>query len=104
MSKEKIHGALPDPSEKELTVKTMFDRIAPRYDIMNRLITFGLDVIWRRKTVEELKPTPGGRILDGEGMGWIRMLPLLPLSTCAAVQNRMDTICVFRGVAHGRRL
>ena len=64
MSKDKIHGALPDPSEKELTVKTMFDRIAPRYDIMNRLITFGLDVIWRRKTVEELKPPPGGRILD----------------------------------------
>ena len=46
----------------------------------------------------------GGRFIDGEGLGLIMMLPLLPLSTCAAVQNRMDMMCMFRGVAHGRRL
>lgn len=32
----------------------MFDTIAPRYDLVNRLMTFGLDVVWRRRTVRSL--------------------------------------------------
>jgi demethylmenaquinone methyltransferase/2-methoxy-6-polyprenyl-1,4-benzoquinol methylase len=42
----------------------MFDRIAPRYDFLNRLLTFGLDIGWRRKTVASLRLDPGDLIAD----------------------------------------
>jgi demethylmenaquinone methyltransferase/2-methoxy-6-polyprenyl-1,4-benzoquinol methylase len=41
----------------------MFDRIAPVYDVMNRLMTGGLDRAWRRLTVESVV-RPGDRVLD----------------------------------------
>jgi demethylmenaquinone methyltransferase/2-methoxy-6-polyprenyl-1,4-benzoquinol methylase len=44
-------------------VRTMFDRIAPVYDAMNRIMTAGLDVRWRRLTVEAAV-RPGDRVLD----------------------------------------
>jgi len=44
-------------------VRTMFDRIAPVYDAMNRLMTAGLDRTWRRLTVEAVVQ-PGDRVLD----------------------------------------
>jgi demethylmenaquinone methyltransferase/2-methoxy-6-polyprenyl-1,4-benzoquinol methylase len=40
--------------KKRSYVRQMFDRIAPRYDFMNRLITFGLDQRWRRKGLESV--------------------------------------------------
>lgn len=44
-------------------VRTMFDRIAPVYDVMNRVMTAGLDRRWRRRTVEAVVQ-PGFRVLD----------------------------------------
>ena len=44
-------------------VRTMFDRIAPVYDAMNRVMTAGLDVRWRRLTAEAAV-RPGDRVLD----------------------------------------
>jgi len=45
------------------SVRTMFDRIAPVYDLMNRVMTMGLDQRWRRKTVKAVVE-PGDRVLD----------------------------------------
>jgi demethylmenaquinone methyltransferase / 2-methoxy-6-polyprenyl-1,4-benzoquinol methylase len=42
----------------------MFDTIAPRYDLVNRIMTFGLDVRWRKQSVRELGLTQGSRVLD----------------------------------------
>ena len=44
-------------------VRGMFDRIAPVYDAMNRVMTAGLDRVWRRLTVEAVVQ-PGDRVLD----------------------------------------
>jgi len=42
----------------------MFDRIAPRYDTVNRIMTFRLDVRWRRLAVEALRLPRGALVLD----------------------------------------
>ena len=44
-------------------VRAMFDRIAPVYDLMNRVMTVGLDGRWRRATAEAVV-RPGDRVLD----------------------------------------
>jgi demethylmenaquinone methyltransferase/2-methoxy-6-polyprenyl-1,4-benzoquinol methylase len=44
-------------------VQSMFDRIAPVYDVMNRVMTAGLDRRWRRETVRAVV-RPGDRVLD----------------------------------------
>jgi demethylmenaquinone methyltransferase/2-methoxy-6-polyprenyl-1,4-benzoquinol methylase len=45
-------------------VRSMFDRIAPVYDLMNRVMTVGLDQHWRRETVKAVV-RPGDSVLDG---------------------------------------
>ena len=45
-------------------VRTMFDRIAPVYDVMNRVMTVGLDVRWRRLAAQAVV-APGDAVLDG---------------------------------------
>ena len=45
-------------------VREMFDRIAGRYDALNRILTFGMDVGWRRKGVRALQLSPGSLVLD----------------------------------------
>jgi demethylmenaquinone methyltransferase/2-methoxy-6-polyprenyl-1,4-benzoquinol methylase len=51
-------------TEKRKYVKTMFGRIAQRYDLMNRLMTLGQDVHWRRAMVQAAALPPGARFLD----------------------------------------
>ena len=45
-------------------VPRMFDRIAFRYDTLNRLLSLGLDLRWRRRVARHLGPGPGQRLLD----------------------------------------
>ncbi len=42
----------------------MFDAIAPRYDLLNRLLSLGIDQRWRRQLVQLLELVPGARVLD----------------------------------------
>jgi demethylmenaquinone methyltransferase / 2-methoxy-6-polyprenyl-1,4-benzoquinol methylase len=42
----------------------MFDAIAPRYDLLNRLLSAGMDRRWRDRAIEALSLPPGSRILD----------------------------------------
>jgi demethylmenaquinone methyltransferase / 2-methoxy-6-polyprenyl-1,4-benzoquinol methylase len=55
---------LPVGTEKVRAVRAMFDAIAPRYDLVNRVMTFRMDVGWRRRTVAALGLAPGSRVLD----------------------------------------
>ncbi|HEV8102130.1 MAG TPA: class I SAM-dependent methyltransferase [Gaiellaceae bacterium] len=45
------------------SVRSMFDRIAPVYDVMNRVMTAGLDIRWRRLAAQAAV-RPGDRVLD----------------------------------------
>ncbi|GJM38652.1 MAG: demethylmenaquinone methyltransferase [Acidimicrobiales bacterium] len=56
--------ALPEGEDKREAVRSLFDTIAPRYDLVNRIMTFGLDVRWRRKALTKLALPEGSRILD----------------------------------------
>ena len=56
--------ALPEGDAKVQAVRSMFDTIAPRYDLVNRVMTLRLDVGWRRKTVRRLRLGPGSLVLD----------------------------------------
>ena len=55
---------LPNADEKARVVDAMFDRIAPRYDLLNHVMTGGLDVLWRRKAVRQLHLPRGALIAD----------------------------------------
>ena len=57
-------GLLPTGDEKPRVVEAMFDRIAPRYDALNRVLTFRMDVGWRRTAVATLNLARDDRVLD----------------------------------------
>ena len=42
----------------------MFDRIAPRYDLLNRVMSARVDQLWRRRLLSDLAPKDGERLLD----------------------------------------
>ena len=55
---------LPEGEAKVRAVRDMFDAIAPRYDLVNRIMTFRLDVKWRRVTVDLLALAGGSTVID----------------------------------------
>ena len=59
-------AALPAPSEKSAAVQTMFSDIAPRYDLLNHLLSLNVDKRWRRRAVDMLLEgnNPAGQYLD----------------------------------------
>ncbi|MEA5079128.1 MAG: ubiquinone/menaquinone biosynthesis methyltransferase [Anaerolineaceae bacterium] len=61
---------LPEPSQKARYVKDVFRRIAPRYDLMNKLMTGGFDVLWKKRVVKLAEISAGQTYLDlGAGTG-----------------------------------
>ena len=45
-------------------VEALFDQIAPRYDLLNDLLSLGLHRVWKRQAVAWLQPRPGQKLLD----------------------------------------
>ncbi len=55
---------LPTGTAKHIAVRAMFDRIAPRYDLLNRLVSLGLDQGWRRMALDLVDVAAGDLVLD----------------------------------------
>jgi demethylmenaquinone methyltransferase / 2-methoxy-6-polyprenyl-1,4-benzoquinol methylase len=75
---------LPTGPEKTALVRSMFDTIAPRYDLVNRMMTFGLDVRWRKRSARALGLPNGARVLDlacgtGDFLGILAAAGLAPV-------------------------
>jgi demethylmenaquinone methyltransferase/2-methoxy-6-polyprenyl-1,4-benzoquinol methylase len=61
-------------SERAHENQAMFAKVAPRYDVMNRLMTGGMDVGWRRELISRAQITSDARVLDiGAGTGDIAL-------------------------------
>jgi demethylmenaquinone methyltransferase/2-methoxy-6-polyprenyl-1,4-benzoquinol methylase len=67
-----------DRAEKSGLVRAVFDSVAPRYDVMNDLMSFGVHRIWKRIFVSDLGPRLGFHLLDLAGgtgditLGWLK--------------------------------
>jgi demethylmenaquinone methyltransferase / 2-methoxy-6-polyprenyl-1,4-benzoquinol methylase len=58
-----MSGPIPGAPERN-AVRAMFDRIAPRYDMLNRVLSAGIDRRWRRRCIDELSLDVPSRVLD----------------------------------------
>jgi len=65
-----VPGNVPLPGDRHEAgqrgnaVRAMFDRIAPRYDLLNRVMTMQVDQAWRRRLLRDLAPRDGEALLD----------------------------------------
>jgi demethylmenaquinone methyltransferase/2-methoxy-6-polyprenyl-1,4-benzoquinol methylase len=57
-------AVLPQGEEKTRRVRAMFDAIAPRYELVNHLLTLGMDRRWRARAVRDLRLPESSRVLD----------------------------------------
>ncbi len=59
-TRDTLNSATRSPAQ----IRAMFNAIAPTYDRLNHLLSFGLDVRWRRKAIRMAKAKRGGAVLD----------------------------------------
>lgn len=82
-TRERIISATEDPAD----IQAMFNAIAPTYDRLNHLLSFGLDVRWRKRAIRLAESKRGGEILDiaaGSGDFSLDALSLAPKRVVAA--------------------
>jgi len=56
-----------EEGEKAQRVRSVFDSVAPKYDVMNDLMSAGLHRLWKRYTLTVANPQPGDQVLDIAG-------------------------------------
>src|SRR5688500_16490549 len=76
-------SALPPAADKAAHVRRMFDSIAPRYDLLNHVLSLNVDRLWRRRAVARL--------------GWERAPAGTYLDNCAGTLDLAVTLATRRG-------
>lgn len=99
MTQNHPKSVLPAAAEKRSYVRQMFTEIAPRYDLMNRLMALGRDQVWRRSVVRLCRLPRGGRLLDvATGTGDIAYEALRSDPTLRAVGLDLTREMMVHGV------
>jgi len=101
-----------DPTEKAGMVRAVFDRVAPRYDLMNDLMSLGVHRLWKQILVNDLRPRAQDTLLDLAGgtgdisFGWLRRGggPVLLTDINAAMLSVGRDRALARGFAGDLRL
>jgi demethylmenaquinone methyltransferase / 2-methoxy-6-polyprenyl-1,4-benzoquinol methylase len=96
-----VSAPTPGAPEKA-AVRSMFDRIAPRYDLLNRVLSAGIDARWRRRCIDAV--AGASRVLDlcsGTGDLLVEFLARDPVRTGVGVD--LSTEMLVRGAAKLRR-
>lgn len=89
-------------AEHDRRIAEMFDRISPRYDLLNRVLSLGADVSWRRRAVARARLGPGERALDvGVGTGDLSA-GLLAASDPTSVVIGVDLAPRMLAISRGR--
>ncbi len=84
---------------KKKMVRDMFDHIAPTYDRLNHLLSFGIDRLWRRKTVRRVASGRPQRILDlatGTGDLAVAMARRMPEASVTGLDLSAEMLAVGR--------
>lgn len=84
----------------------MFDAIAERYDLLNRIISLGIDQRWRARLIEAIGPRPGHRVLDlatGTGDVGLMLAEQHPEIQVVGLDPSRKMLDVARGKATERR-
>ena len=92
------------PDEKTRRVRSVFERVAARYDVMNDFMSGGLHRLWKDQFVRRVKPQPGERILDmagGTGDIAFRMQKSGAAVTVADINPEMLKVGMDRAAARG---
>lgn len=95
--------------EKSHLVREVFDSVAPKYDVMNDLMSLGIHRLWKRLFVAALNPRPGRTLLDLAGgtgditFGWLRAGggPAILSDINASMLGVGRDRALQRGLAHG---
>ncbi|MCA9580513.1 MAG: bifunctional demethylmenaquinone methyltransferase/2-methoxy-6-polyprenyl-1,4-benzoquinol methylase UbiE [Myxococcales bacterium] len=85
----------------------MFDQIAHRYDLLNRLMSLGVDQSWRRRTVDALELPEGGRALDvatGTADLALRIARSQPSATVDGLDPSKEMLTIGERKIHGAEL
>ncbi len=53
-----------DPESKKKQIINLFNNISPNYDSLNRIMTFGIDIVWRKRVVRLVQKQKHNSILD----------------------------------------
>lgn len=85
------------PDKRRDAVATMFDGVAPRYDLLNDLMSLGQDRLWRKEVVRAVDPKPGDLVLDlAAGTGTSSR----PLADAGAIVLAVDVSIGMLEVGH----
>src|SRR5262245_26266311 len=96
-TKPELARAFDAPDVKRRYNRRMFGTIAPRYDLITRLLSFGGDQRWKTRAIEMAQIQPGQRVLDlACGTGDLAMLAAAKGATVVGLDLTMPMIDLAR--------